>query len=144
MVCINYVILIICVSCADCREARRTYAHLGSLHACNLFEFVNLVIFWTIIPIMVSCFNCSHLPRGLRNMLIGAYSNYESFKAYKKAISKQEALNAMNQEVYQASISWDIRCFQSFGTTNEEDKTGKCSWFNLQYCHTFVNHWEFR
>ena len=130
---INYGILVLlCLPWAFLSGTFKSHAHLGHVHACNAFEFFNLVIHWGSILLVMVCTetNCSDLPShmGLLGsgfaiipimisyvaMLIGAACNYPSFMVYNNMISRQDAVNIIKQKLEEPPyIDWTVSCGQS-------------------------------
>ena len=128
----DYVLLFVFTLLGGCNGTRKSHAHVGCVHALNIFECVNLIIYWTMVFIMASFFARSSFPqpfRGLASgygviplvisyiaMLFGAYKNYDSFSMHKKVISKTEAVDKMNKKIQdKAMIEWYIKC-RRYGT----------------------------
>ena len=117
-----------------------TLAHTGPLHAFNIFDFLHLVIFWASLICMLTCAgaDCSGLHSDLQNlasgyaaipfawsyllMIWGACMNKGFFKLGKKVISKQDALNFINEKLQETpSIEWTVSCGHSV-TTGKRSK----------------------
>ena len=128
---VNYITLFfIFFPCADGFRALETHAHLGHIYACNVFEFVNFVVFWASIFLALTSkmFNYHiqlYLPSGVGymgarhaipalllsyfSMLMGAGCYYTNSKVHNEIISKQEAVNIINKKLNEApSIEWTM------------------------------------
>ena len=123
----DYILLFVFTLIGSCNGTRKSHAHVGCVHALNIFECVNLVVCWTMVFIMASFFARSHFPqpfKGLASgygviplaisyiaMLLGAYKNYDSYSIHKKVIPKTEAVDKMNKVIQdKPMIEWHIKC----------------------------------
>ena len=111
------IIIIVCLPAAYVAEACKSYVHIGPIHACNVFEIFNFIIFFTLIILLISCseLGWSSLFPETKKMIsqyrliplviiyivliIGASFNYPSFQVYAKIVSKQEAVNLINRKL---------------------------------------------
>ena len=117
-------------------------AHVGPLHAFNIFEFLHLIIFWASLFYMIICagIDTSEMHEDFRNlahgyaaipmawaylmMVIGPCMNKGFFKLGKDVISRQQAVNFINGKIQETpSIKWKVSCGYTIQRTKHRSKS---------------------
>ena len=118
----DYFLLLLCIVCPQSRFCtRQSHDHVGCLHALSAFEFVNLIIFWVMMPLMAVhlpffvfghafLFGWTSIAISYIVLLYGAWRNYKRFRLYRVLISKSEATEKMKKILEEKpSIEWHIK-----------------------------------
>ena len=102
---------------------------LGHLHQFNCFGFLNFLVFWTSVLLLLTCagYDCSHLPqpwkdlsKGLAGVCFGLsyiFMVIEALFAEKQiflddeATTNEEAMNILEQKLLEPSpVEWVVEC----------------------------------
>ena len=123
-------VMYVTASCAAGKWAFTSRSHiLGHLQQFNCFGFLNFLVFWTSVLLLLTCagYDCSHLPqpwkdlsKGLAGVSLGLsyiFMIIEALFAEKriflddKATTNEEAMNILEQKLLEPSpVEWVVEC----------------------------------
>ena len=118
-----FIIITVCLPVAHLTGAFKSSAHIGPIHAWNVFEFYNFVLLCFLLSLLVTAleqgwplhiiitFVIGSLIGTYAAIITGAAISYSRFKVYSKLITKEEVLTIINNSLSEPPyIQWSIRC----------------------------------